>query len=413
MTLPAQPLTAQPPGAARPADAGRLASLQTVTAELSGARTVAEIGAVTCGAVARAVGADPALLMVLTDDRRMLEVVACSADEGDAVPTRVGIDEPVPAAEAARTRRVTTSAAPTGGLSVALPLVARDEVIGVVQFGWTQRHELASDDAVFLDTIGMQVGQALERARLYDASVETAQLLQRTLLPSQIPATPGLQIAARYQPVDDRAVVGGDFYDVFRRGDGRTFGVSIGDVSGKGVRAASLTALARHTIRAASRRTSSPANVLEELNDAILADDSADRYLTVAHLILQPENMATKVTLSLGGHPQPFLRSADGSVRAIGQPGSAVGLLDRGGQWRDEHLTLAAGNALVLYTDGFTDVRHRITGEFAGDLIAKILADSHVRDAEELADHLLDAVLDFAGGRRRDDMALLVLLPAT
>jgi serine phosphatase RsbU (regulator of sigma subunit) len=170
--------------------------------------------------------------------------------------------------------------------------------------------------------------------------------------------------------------------------------------------------LARHTIRAASRRGSSAAHVLAELNEAILADDSADRYLTVAHLILQPEQMATKVTLSLGGHPQPFLRSADGGVRAVGQPGSAVGLLDRGGRWTDDHLTLAVGNILVLYTDGLTDVRHHQTGEMAGDLIADVLAASTAKDAESLADELLGAVLDFGGGARRDDMALLVLYPA-
>ena len=93
------------------------------------------------------------------------------------------------------------------------------------------------------------------------------------------------------------------------------------------------------------------------------------------------------MTLSLGGHPQPFLRSAEGSVREVGQPGSAVGLLDRGGQWSDEHLTLAAGNILVLYTDGLTDVRDPVTGELAGDLIAQVREESHV---------LHDAIEDIA-----------------
>jgi phosphoserine phosphatase RsbU/P len=116
--------------------------------------------------------------------------------------------------------------------------------------------------------------------------------------------------------------------------------------------------------------------------------------------------------LSLGGHPQPFLRSADGGVRAVGAPGSAVGLLDHGGRWSDEHLTLAAGNILVLYTDGLTDIRHPTTGELAGDLIADVLAASPAKDAESLADELLGAVLDFGGGRRRDDLALLVLFPS-
>src|SRR3954447_452622 len=403
------------------ADTSRLAQLQIVTALLAGARTVSEVARVACTTVAGAVGASRSMLATLSTDRRVLDIVR---DETDSGPARIGLDDALPAAEAARTglavvlrneadraRFPLLPDTATEPLQVSLPLTSREGVVGVAGFRWSDRTALDADDVLFLNTVALQLGQALDRARLHDASVETAQLLQSTLLPSLIPATPGLQIAARYQPVDDGAVVGGDFYDVFRRGDGRGFGLSIGDVSGKGVRAASLTALARHTIRAASRRGSSAASVLAELNEAILADDSADRYLTVAHLILQPEQLATKVTLSLGGHPQPFLRSADGSVRAVGQPGSAVGLLDRGGQWSDEHLTLAAGNILVLYTDGLTDVRDPATGELAGDLIAQLLAASTAKEAEGLADELLNAVLDFGGGARRDDMALLVLFP--
>ena len=410
MTLPSQPLHAPLRATAASSEtSGRLAQLQTITGRLSGARTVADVAEVACRTIAPAVGAAAGLLATMTADRRVLDVVDRSG--GTEGPQRVGVDEPGPLAEAARSGAAVMVQGAPEPLQVALPLLARDGVVGAVAFTWSDRSELADDDVLFLNTVALQLGQALDRARLHDTSVEAAQLLQSTLLPSQIPPTPGLQIAARYQPVDDGAIVGGDFYDVFRRADGRTFGLSIGDVSGKGVRAASLTALARHTIRAASRRGSSSAAVLAELNDAILADDSADRYLTVAHLILRPEQMATHVTLSLGGHPQPFLRSADGGVRAVGQPGSAVGLLDRAGRWTDDHLTLAAGNILVLYTDGFTDVRHHTTGEFAGDLIADVLARSKAKDAESLADEILDEVLDFAGGRRRDDMALLVLYP--
>jgi serine phosphatase RsbU (regulator of sigma subunit) len=424
VTTPTQPLSAPLLTSGDSGAGGRLAQLQIVTAQLSGARTVADVAAIACTTVADALGAHRSMLATLSTDRRMLDVVRRVPDLDSSGAARFGLDEALPVAEAAstgiavvlrtdadRARYPQLSELLLDPLQVALPLISRDGVVGVAGFQWSDRDALDPDDVLFLNTVALQLGQALDRARMHDASVETAQLLQSTLLPSQIPPTPGLQIAARYQPVDDGAVVGGDFYDVFRRGDGRSFGLSIGDVSGKGVRAASLTALARHTIRAASRRGSSAAQVLAELNDAILADDSADRYLTAAHLILRPEQLATQVTLSLGGHPQPFLRSADGGVRAVGQPGSAVGLLDRGGHWSDDHLTLAVGNILVLYTDGFTDVRHHTTGELAGDLIADVLAASPAKDAESLADEILNAVLDFGGGARRDDMALLVLFP--
>jgi serine phosphatase RsbU (regulator of sigma subunit) len=398
-----------------------------VTARLARAQTVAEVARVAVTTGAGAVGAECAMIASLSGDRRMLQVqeaVGYSAATL-ALYSSFGLDDPLPAAEAVRTGEPVVITSEEDRLSrypglpslsedrihVALPLFGHGQTVGALGFSWTARDLSALADQSFLETVAQQVGSTLERARLYDASIETAQTLQRTLLPGQLPTVPGLRIAARYQALDDGAVVGGDFYDVFRRGDQQTYGLSIGDVSGKGVEAASLTALARHTIRAASRRSGSPAAVLAELNDAVLADDRQDRYMTVAHLVIRPEQMATHVTLSLGGHPQPLLRTADRAVRPVGRPGSAVGLLERG-QWLEDHLSLATGNVLVLYTDGLTDVRHPETGELAGDLLADVLAASDATDAEALADELLGAVLSFAGGARRDDMALLVLYPA-
>jgi serine phosphatase RsbU (regulator of sigma subunit) len=432
--LPLQPPTGVRPTAGVEADAARTTSnaadrlvrLQAVSARLAAAQTVAEVARVAVTTAAAAVGATAAMVASLSRDGRRLTV---QDSAGYDVPTlapmhTLGIEEVTPAAEAARTampvvltgeterqqRFPGIPTLPDEHVHVALPLFGHGQTVGVLGFSWSHRDLALVADESFLETIAQQVGSTLERARLYDASIETAQTLQRTLLPAQLPTLPGLQIAARYQPLDDSAVVGGDFYDVFRRGDQQGYGLSIGDVSGKGVEAASLTALARHTIRAASRRSSSPAAVLAELNAAVLADDRQDRYMTVAHMVLRPEQMATQITLSLGGHPQPLLRTADRAVRAVGRPGSAVGLLERG-QWVEDHLSLATGNVLVLFTDGLTDVRHPTTGELAGDLLADVLAASTATDAETLADELLSAVLAFGGGARRDDMALLVLFP--
>lgn len=417
-------------GAALPGNptgaADRLARLQAVTARLARAQTVAEVARVAVTTGASAVRAEAAMIASLSPDRRMLHVQD-AVGYGAAVVSRYssfGLDDPLPAAEAVRTGEPVVitddedlaarypELPPTDNrVHVALPLFGHGQTVGALGFSWPNGETAALADRSFLETVAQQVGSTLERARLYDTSIETAQTLQRTLLPAQLPTVPGLRIAARYQPLDDGAVVGGDFYDVFRRGDQQTYGLSIGDVSGKGVEAASLTALARHTIRAASRRSGSPSSVLADLNDAVLADERQDRYMTVAHLVLRPEQMVTHVTLSLGGHPLPLLRTADRAVRTVGRPGTAVGLLERG-QWHEDHLSLATGNVLVLYTDGLTDVRSPETGEMAGDLIADVLATSDATDAETLADELLGAVLSFAGGARRDDMALLVLYPA-
>jgi serine phosphatase RsbU (regulator of sigma subunit) len=404
--------------------ASRLAQLQAVTAGLAAAQTLAEVAEIAIGLGGAAVGAQGAMVAALSQDGRMLDVLASHGYDDEALErwSRFPIEAPMPGAEAARTMRTVyfgtgeerelryPQLAPTRRWEslVAVPLTGHGRVVGVLGFSWEHAHALSSAGQQFVQTLALQCGQSLERARLYDASVETSRLLQRTLLPASLPAIPGLQIAARYQSVEDGAIVGGDFYDVFRR-DNATWGVSIGDVSGKGVQAASLTALARHTIRASARRGAGPAQVLSELNDAVLGEETDDRYATVAHLVVRPESLVTHLTVALGGHPAPYLRSADRSVRQVGTAATAVGLLARV-KYAEEQVSLATGNVLVLYTDGFTDARSP-DGELAGDRLAKLLAGSDAADAETLADEILTDVLAFCGGRPRDDMALLVLRP--
>jgi sigma-B regulation protein RsbU (phosphoserine phosphatase) len=207
--------------------------------------------------------------------------------------------------------------------------------------------------------------------------------------------------------------VGGDFYDVFPTGDGR-WGIVMGDVCGKGIEAASLTALARYTVRAVAVGNAGPTQVLQSLNRAVLDAETGERFCTIAHAVVTPcvggadGGGGARVTLACGGHPLPLLVSRDGVVREVGIPGSAIGLFD------DVHLsevelTLAPGDALVLYTDGFVEVRSP-DGRFAPGLLrAALAAASGVVSAERLAEAVDRAVLSFEGGEPRDDMALLIV----
>jgi sigma-B regulation protein RsbU (phosphoserine phosphatase) len=230
-----------------------------------------------------------------------------------------------------------------------------------------------------------------------------ARTLQQTLIPPAPPDVPGLDVAAAYRPAGNGDEVGGDFYDVFEIGTG-DWVVVVGDVCGKGVEAAAVTALARHTLRGAAIRLP-PAQSLDALNDALLARDIS-RFCTVVMLRLRRLNGNWSVTISCGGHPQPFLLRARHVPTRVGVPGSLVGVLDDA-TFVDQHVPLQPGDALVLYTDGVTEGRRG--DEFYGEERLSAAVTGSPASAAALVDALLTDVLEFQSGYARDDIAVVVV----
>jgi serine phosphatase RsbU (regulator of sigma subunit) len=210
--------------------------------------------------------------------------------------------------------------------------------------GWlTRRLHQRSEEALSL---------ADENARLYDEQRHIAETLQLSLLPQELIPPPGGSVAARYWPAGEASLIGGDFYDAFRVRDDR-WAIVIGDVCGKGIDAAAITGLVRHTLRASARNSDSPSEVLLDAHRA-LADHQPSTFCTVCFIyVTVTDDGRQLVTLSLGGHPSPLLRRADGSVAEIGQPGSLIGLFDP--VLTDATVEVTPGDTLVLYTDGLTD----------------------------------------------------------
>ncbi|WP_162529629.1 SpoIIE family protein phosphatase [Nocardioides caldifontis] len=229
-----------------------------------------------------------------------------------------------------------------------------------------------------------------------------AHTLQRTLMPPVPPAIPGLELHAVYRPAGTGAEVGGDFYDVFEIGED-DWVVTLGDVCGKGVDAAVVTALVRHTLRALSVRTASPAQVLYTL-DEVLQHHPTDKFCTVALLRLRRSAEGWRTSVSLGGHPHPMLVSADGLVEDVGTPGSLVGAFANP-SFADSGFPLPPGCALVLFTDGVTEARRG--DEMYGEQRLRDVVAKH--PVGELAQAVLEDVLAFQGGSPRDDIAVVTV----
>jgi PAS domain S-box-containing protein len=247
-----------------------------------------------------------------------------------------------------------------------------------------------------------QARVAAEEAERHSAHVADA--LQRSLLPPHLPDVPGLRAAAYFQAAGTYEV-GGDFYDLFPTSAGRWAAV-VGDVMGKGPAAAAVTGLVRHTARAAARHDDDPAAVVRTLNRALLEYDAATQ-VTLAYARLTPGAGGVELDLASAGHPPALLARAGGEVEELPARGLLLGALEEPAP-HPHSTTLGPGDALLLYTDGVTDIRTP-DGMLGGEPLAAALRDAAGAPADEIVDRLRRATVDAPGHQVRDDVAMLVL----
>src|SRR5215204_473832 len=306
-----------------------------------------------------------------------------------------------------------------------VPLVARGRVLGAISFvsaesGW----RYGQADLELAEELARRAGLAVDNARLYRDRSEVARTLQEGLLPPRLPEVPGVEVGLSYVSAGE-VDVGGDFYDLFDTKmvdqDGSSeppfssWGVVIGDVSGKGAEAAAMLAFARYTIRALATRESCPSTVLSGLNEAMLhqrRERGNHKFCTVVYIRLEADerNMGhgARITLSCGGHSPPFLLKAYGSISKVGQPGRAVGVFDDA-NLTEQETRLEPGDALVLYTDGVVEARSPAGFFFGEERLMALLRSSVALDASTIASRIEEAVLNFQEQTPRDDVAVLVL----
>ena len=234
---------------------------------------------------------------------------------------------------------------------------------------------------------------------------ELARTLQHTLIPPEPPAIPGLQLGAVYRPAGQGAEVGGDFYDAFQISSDEWV-IAIGDVCGKGVEAAIITALVRYTIRGAAMRDSSPACILDVLNGVLLRHDT-DRFCTVALARLRPREGGWQATIGAGGHPLPYVHRAGGELTSVGRPGSLIGILDTA-TFHDTDVVLEPGDLAVLYTDGVTEAR-RGRGFFGEARLEAAIA-NHAGSGPGVVEGILADLLAFEETEPPDDVTMVAVL---
>ena len=252
-------------------------------------------------------------------------------------------------------------------------------------------------------------GLALRANEFAERAASLATTLQESLLPDRLPQIPGVQVAVRYRRGAGGGEVLGDFYDVFPS-TGTRWAAVVGDVSGKGAKAAKTTAMARYTLRAAAVRCATASSNLATLNTALLEwYTDATQYLTAVYATVRPTATGAAVQVSCGGHDPALIRRADGTVEVIGRHGLILGWRPHP-QLRDQRTHLQPGDSMLLYTDGVTEARRPADRALFGiDRLHQLLVDTPVTSADDLAAAVETAVLGFSDDEISDDTAILVL----
>ncbi len=263
--------------------------------------------------------------------------------------------------------------------------------------------------------VGHETTGEVKARRLLERQLATehriASQLQTSLMPSSLPRVPGVDVASGFRPAGHGHEIGGDFYDVFPVEDKRWM-VVIGDVCGKGAEAATVTALARYTLRAAAIRDGAdPCSLLARLNEALLRQSHDSRFVSaVCGFMELLDGGGVTISICVAGHLPPLRVGPDGHVQpVVGGRGGVLGVWEQP-KLEQERVELAPGERLVLYTDGVLDAdpSRELTEQAFAEVLGRHAALGSAADTVRAVERAVIADGEVPG---RDDIALLVVRP--
>ena len=302
------------------------------------------------------------------------------------------------------------------GVKLAIPLVSQGELVGLLNLGpRLSEQDYSTDDRGLLNTLATQSAPAVRVAQLVQDQqtqareneriqheLRVAQLIQKTLLPKDLPALPGWKVNAYYQAARQ---VGGDFYDFIYLDDGR-LGLVIGDVTDKGVPAALLMATTRSVLRAVAQRVVKPGQVLERVNEIIYQDIPPKMFVTCLYALLEPET--GQLLYANAGHDLPYHRHQLDEVTELRATGMPLGLMP-GMKYEEKETTLAHGDNILFYSDGIVEAHNPDRGMYGFPRLMKLIGEYD--EDSSLRDVVLEDLAEFTGPgwEQEDDITMVTL----
>ncbi|MEU4419254.1 GAF domain-containing SpoIIE family protein phosphatase [Actinoplanes sp. NPDC024001] len=276
------------------------------------------------------------------------------------------------------------------------PVITDEQLVGVLHVGTLTRRDFTAEDVQMLQSAADRLSE-VRRLSEYARERIAVSTLSRSLIPAGLPTVAGLELAARYVPVDDSGV-GGDWYDAFPLPSG-WLGVVMGDVCGRGPSAAVAMGRARSALRSYSLLCADPAAALSFLDREVHHFEN-DRFTTCLYLMISPERAAVRI--SSAGHLRPILCAGGHAVELTDIPvdpplGTGELRLDR----RSVTMAFPSAGTLVCYTDGLVERRDQPIDVGIRGLLAAACADT--------AEGVCSAIMAAAPRQPEDDMALLAV----
>jgi sigma-B regulation protein RsbU (phosphoserine phosphatase) len=295
---------------------------------------------------------------------------------------------------------------------VAVPLIIKDRVIGVIDVESARLGYFTEDHQRTLQVLAIPIATAIENARLYEevetqrremeADLQAARRLQRVIMPRRAPAISGLELALYARPARE---VSGDIYDFFEHGNDFAL-VAFGDSSGKGAAAALYGALVSGMLRSMGPRRRGPAVLLRALNEALIERKVSAQYVTLLGLLWKPADR-TMTIANAGGLPPLIVRPT-----GITQPdvaGVPIGLLEER-EYEETVITLERDDVVVLVSDGVQDQRDLAGDSFGDSLLQKRLMSLASHPPQEIAEEVIRSLDDFRQTVPiEDDQTILVM----
>ncbi len=306
------------------------------------------------------------------------------------------------------------------GSLLAVPLISQNRVLGVLYSGKADPFAYDEDERELLQAFANQAAIALENARMFEEllvkerleqELKIAQDAQRKLLPKVMPNVAGFQIDAICITANE---VGGDYYDFFKLNDNR-LAITVGDVSGKGAKAAFYMAELKGIIESVAGMYSSPKDIVVHINKTLYGNLEPQFFISLIYAVLDVKKK--ELTLARAGHcPLLYYAKKKNTAQFVEPTGLGLGL-EYGEKFDgilcEQTIQLACGDVLVFYTDGLVEARSAEQKEFDAERLREFVANHSSLNASDLKEALVKEVSDFIGREKAHDDLTCVVIKAT
>lgn len=292
-----------------------------------------------------------------------------------------------------------------------VPIKTDGKVLGVFNLESNLLNAYAQEDLELLTAFASQAAVAIERARLHKETLEKRKLeedlkiareIQKTFLPKEDPSIAGFDISG-INISSER--VGGDYYDFIPIVENQ-LGVAIADSSGKGIPASLIMAAFRASLKAEIRNNYTIRTIFNKVNYLLFESLERENYVTAVYGVLDTKSKI--LTFSNGGHNPPILYRPNGTIEYLTEGGIALGMFPNS-TYEERSIPLNKGEVIVFYTDGTTEAMNEKKEEFGVKRLEEIIRNHRSLPARDLQTKIIDRINEFSGGKRSDDLTMMVI----